>query len=60
MGEGAGVGQSGSPLKKVNREAAARAARPKVSGKTAFFREATGRMVWNAQRFKLKLLYQYI
>ena len=33
------------------------AARPPSERKTASFRETTGRMVWNAQRFKLKLFY---
>ena len=40
-------------------EAAARrhrAARPEESGETRFFRQATDRMLWNAQRFKLKTL----
>ena len=44
----------------MKREAAAQRRPAKTKRKNRVFRETTGRMVWNAQRFKLKLLYQYI
>ena len=49
--------QSVLALKKIKREAAAQR-RPAQSERKnrVFFRETTGRMVWNAQRFKLKML----
>ena len=40
---------------KGKRKARHNSARPRASGKKSFSRETTGRMVWHAQRFKLKM-----
>ncbi len=45
------------PLKKVKRETATQRRRTKQSGKERIFPRNDRRMVWNAQRFKLKLRY---
>ena len=55
---GGGVSfQSFLDFKMIKREAAAQRRPAQSERKTRFFfRETTGRMVWNAQRFKLKML----
>ena len=44
-------------MKKVKRETATQRRRTKQSGKERIFPRNDRRMVWNAQRFKLKLRY---
>ena len=42
---------------KAEREAGAARPGPKRAAKPRFFHETSGRMVWNAQHFKLKMVY---